>query len=96
MINLTLEILLPLWRDRFTTLFTLNGKYSKHVAWELNSYADPSELFVFQFLLKTKSDHAGLTLDFGLLGLRIEYLIYDTRHWNTEENRWYFVGKEQW
>ena len=34
------------------------------------------------------SDHAGIRLQFGLLGYEIELHIYDSRHWNIKTNTW--------
>ena len=34
------------------------------------------------------SDHAGIRLQFGLLGYEIELHIYDSRHWNYTTNTW--------
>jgi hypothetical protein len=33
-------------------------------------------------------DHAGVRLEFTLLGYTMILQVYDIRHWNYEENRW--------
>jgi len=40
-------------------------------------------------------DHAGFNFYFALLGYKIEFNIYDVRHWNYDKNRWYKPGEEQ-
>ena len=38
-------------------------------------------------------DHAGLTLEVEVLGFYILFNVYDTRHWNTNDNRWMRAGE---
>ena len=40
-------------------------------------------------------DHAGPRLEITVLGLFMNVQLYDGRHWNREENRWYLPGEEQ-
>lgn len=35
-----------------------------------------------------KQDHAGLKLDFELLGLNLVIQVYDSRHWDYENDEW--------
>ena len=35
------------------------------------------------------SDHAGPQLEIEILGLYINFKIYNKHHWNYKENRWY-------
>lgn len=37
-----------------------------------------------------KTDHAGFELDISILGIDFFFDFYDYRHWNKEENRFYF------
>lgn len=39
-------------------------------------------------------DHAGLDFNVQVLGLDFHFQIYDNRHWNYDENRWYRYGEE--
>lgn len=39
-------------------------------------------------------DHAGLDIDVQVLGLSFGFQIYDSRHWNYDEDRWYQYGEE--
>jgi len=42
------------------------------------------------------TDHAGPELYIHLLGLYLGIKVYDHRHWNWEEGRWYRAGEETW
>jgi hypothetical protein len=50
--------------------------------------------FRFEVRADRKVDHAGLYLDFGVLGLGLQAAFYDTRHWNYEADRWFHEGEE--
>jgi hypothetical protein len=87
---------LPFWNEVFKNLSCLHGKYAKEVGWELNTYLVGGDEFIkIETTLKTKCDHAGLNLQVALFGLSIEYSVYDIRHWNDDEDRWYLQGEEQ-
>lgn len=45
-------------------------------------------LFHFDFNIRWKTDHAGVSLWFGLLGFDIGLHFHDTRHWDYENNQW--------
>lgn len=38
---------------------------------------------------RTRTDHAGISFDIGLLGYSLMFNYSDTRHWNEKENRYY-------
>lgn len=44
--------------------------------------------FDFQFRWSRKCDHAGLRLGMELFGLHLYLELYDTRHWNYDNNKW--------
>lgn len=46
-----------------------------------------------RFSLKGE-DHAGLYLEFGLLGYSIMFSVYDSRHWDYENNTWEVYDEE--
>ena len=86
MIYLNFEIQNP-FSDRWNTIWFKNGLLAKHKAWEFNGYR--THLLVdLDFKLNFKGDHAGLTFMFGLVGYTVEFSIYDTRHWDYENNCW--------
>lgn len=63
-------------------------KLSRHKYVELEVYKD-NTIVSFTLRLTTRTDHAGLMLDVGLLGYTGSFNFYDTRHWNEEEGRYY-------
>jgi hypothetical protein len=50
--------------------------------------------FDFSFVLTKKSDHAGLYITISLFKWELRIQISDNRHWNWDENRWYYEGEE--
>ena len=45
-------------------------------------------LLHFDFNIRWKTDHAGVSLWLGLLGFDVGLNFHDTRHWDYENNRW--------
>jgi hypothetical protein len=86
MIHFNFKISNP-WSNRFNNLLSRNGKFSKHKAWEVNVYKTDSVISIF-FSLNVKRDHAGVQLVLGVLGYECEANLYDTRHWDYENNCW--------
>lgn len=41
-----------------------------------------------------RTDHAGISLDIGLLGYSVMFSYYDTRHWNSDEGRFYVYNSK--
>lgn len=86
MINFNFFVGLPsfvsktLWEKYGTT--PIPNKY-----WEFNIYRYPV-LISLEFSLKFRTDHAGITLGFGILGHTVEFMIYDNRHWDNKNNCW--------
>lgn len=87
MICFAIELSIPS-RKPLKALLEKSGEISDNAAWEFNCYHEPLRLFAVKALLKTHCDHAGLSVELALLGLSAEFMIYDTRHWDYEENRW--------
>jgi hypothetical protein len=73
--------------DRWKTLFFKNGLLPRHKAWEFNGYLTHNIIDI-DFRYTRNCDHAGLQLMFGLLGVAIEFSIYDTRHWDWDKNEY--------
>jgi hypothetical protein len=42
----------------------------------------------FDFTVRTRCDHAGVTLGLGLFGYSINMTLYDNRHWDHKTNTW--------
>jgi hypothetical protein len=88
-LNIRIELQNPFDRwDYFTNFGCVKGMLTKYTAWELeHSYYSPM-LFDCELRLSTREDHAGFEFGIGIFGYGIHFLIYDTRHWNTETKQW--------
>ena len=73
--------------DRWNTLFYKSGLLTQYKVWEFNGYRT-HHLINSSFKLTTKGDHAGIQFELGVFGYSIEFQIYDTRHWDYENNHW--------
>jgi len=74
---------------RWECLFCKSGStLIKNKFWEVQ-IDKCADLIGLDFRFTTRQDHAGLYLSFSFLGYDIIFQIYDNRHWNDEENRWY-------
>ncbi len=81
-----------------TDLVEATGKtWLKNKFWEIQiSLFSPRDLI--DFTLDTRwwgHDHAGLELRIQVLWLFMSFRLYDSRHWNYDENRFYFDGEDQ-
>ena len=86
-INIRIELTNPFdsW-DYFNNLGCAYGRLGKYWAWELeHSYYSPM-LFDCDVRWTRKQDHAGIEIGIGILGYGISFRIYDTRHWDDEQN----------
>ncbi len=87
MINLHFRLSNP-YSDHFNSGRTWNGIIgSSYKAWEVQ-VMETNNIVEFEFRLTFRQDHAGISLELGLLGRNICAQIYDTRHWNHNENKW--------
>lgn len=82
------------WSRRWTNVW--NKVYdtphpNKHI--ELEVFRD-NTIVSFSFKLATRTDHAGVNIDMGLLGYTFNVNFYDIRHWNTEAGRYYIYDEE--
>jgi len=88
MIYFNINIRNPFWSDRFKTIKYWSCKEPRNnKSWEIQVMRD-EELFRIEFDWTVRQDHAGVTLEFGLLGYKINFSWHDTRHWHTEKGRW--------
>lgn len=88
MINLRAAISNPWSKERFKNLGCLHGRISKNKAWELEHTFYDGLILDIDFTFNTKCDHAGLNIVLGILGYGIHFSVYDTRHWDYENNCW--------
>lgn len=86
-VNIRIELKNPFdpW-DYFNNLGCVHGMLFKHTAWELeHSYYSPV-LFDFDVRFTRCQDHAGIEIGLGIFGYSLSFRVYDTRHWNSEQN----------
>jgi len=92
MLNLSFDIYNPFAKhNTFKNLYC----YAKAVLWtkfkmfEVELLYYPRKFLSFQINSSYKCDHAGFGIEIGLLGYTVSATIYDTRHWNYDESKWY-------
>ena len=51
--------------------------------------------FIAEVSITHKTDHAGLDIWLEILGVYFEFKVYDSRHWNYVDKRYYFDGEEE-
>jgi hypothetical protein len=72
--------------DYFKNLGSKSGDVGLYTAWELeHTYYSPM-LFDIDIRWSRRTDHAGLEITVGILGYGISFRIYDTRHWDYDQN----------
>ena len=68
---------------------------SKNKGCEIQLSFNPMLAININAYLTRKCDHSGLRAEINLFGLELEIDIYDGRHWNRKENRYFLPGEEQ-
>jgi hypothetical protein len=88
MLYFNINIRNPWWSDRWASIKSWSGKTPwEHKFWEAQLMRDV-ELLGIEFNWTARQDHAGLTLEFGLLGYKVNFSFNDNRHWHTDKGRW--------
>jgi hypothetical protein len=86
-INFNFRLYNP-FSDHFNSGRAWNGLVgSSHKAWEVQ-IMETNNIVEFDFSLTFRQDHAGIKIELGLFGRNVSMQIYDTRHWNRNENKW--------
>jgi hypothetical protein len=65
---------------------------NKHFEMQLDNGG--SEWFRLDVGTRSRQDHGGIFFEVELLGLYLALTVYDARHWNHDEGRWYEPGEE--
>jgi hypothetical protein len=81
-------------RQEFKNLWNRSWHVFKNKYIELEFYKDSSMISVGASWTVRQS-HAGLDMEFGLLGYCVHFNFYDNRHWNHKEGRWMFYTEEE-
>ena len=94
MINLSFNIRNP-FSDRWECIKTWTGDTPfKNKFWEAQ-IDKTADIIGIDLRYTACQDHAGFFLSVALLGYDIIFNIYDNRHWNYEEKRWYIYDEEK-
>lgn len=73
---------------RFSTFFYRGGEFPmKNKCWEVQGMLT-NDILNINFSLTTRTDHAGLRVQLGLLGVNFCLDVYDSRHWNDDADGW--------
>jgi hypothetical protein len=72
-------------------------KLTEHKGIEIELLFNKDFWYWFRFNINwsRKMDHAGFDISIDLLWFYLDLNIYDGRHWNDDENRWYEYNEEQ-
>jgi hypothetical protein len=87
MINFNFGLRNP-FSSRWDNIYSRSAVIGKHKGVEFEVYRDTT-IISLMLRLTARQDHAGVMLDFGLLGYSVSFHYYDTRHWNEEAGRFY-------
>lgn len=83
-INFSLSLL----NSFIKSIYLTSGKTPiRYKFWELHFYIS-DELLAFHFRVSVNTDHAGLFLSFGFLTFGVEFNLYDSRHWDSDNGDW--------
>lgn len=93
MLNFNINLYLPsnwVTKKGLGQFFLFDESISKNKALSVQiEHFNWTSLFGFSFdLTLSGSDHAGLFVDFTILGLCMIVNLYDKRHWDYENNSW--------
>jgi hypothetical protein len=92
MINFSFSLYNP-FRYRFDNRFSKSWKLTENKAIEVE-YIRTNILLMIDFRLSFRQDHAGLAVGLGLFGYEGCVELYDVRHWDYENNRWYVYNSK--
>lgn len=78
--------------DDHKILFSTYGLLTRYKACEVDvrwsTFKPLRTLLDCNVSYRTKTDHAGLSIFIIILRLKLEFNIYDTRHWNNQKECW--------
>lgn len=92
MINLDFRLSWPFKFDEefFKKYFSFHWSLTKNKTLEIEANRASDTLFGFELRFSPLGqDHAGLYIELEFLRRSFELKIYDNRHWNYAEHRWY-------
>jgi hypothetical protein len=91
MIYLNLNIRNP-WSNRFENVWNNSKPITKNKWWSIQ-ILKTDNWFRFEFQYTVMQDHAGVGVEFGLLGWEFHIGVHDNRHWNYTDKCWEEYGQ---
>ncbi len=79
----------------FDIHFPISKKFHKYFELESQINKEFWELFKIFIHWSRKTDHAGINIHLSIMWWFIDFNIYDNRHWNDDENRFFKDGEPQ-
>ena len=80
------------WRERPTVDYIYRNWHifgTKNLEFQVSSFGNRFTLLAFEFRLEPwGQSHGGASLVFELLNQYLNISVYDSRHWDQEENKW--------
>lgn len=90
MIKLELSINNPFARHKWKPIYSTHYKLSKNKVFEIEIQYYRSTIFLVEIDINfTKKNHAGPRINLGIFGLEFLFYLYDSRHWDYENDKWY-------
>jgi hypothetical protein len=86
MIYLNLHIRNPR-SSRFENVYNRSVPLTKHKYWAVE-ILKTDNWFRFELQYTIRQDHAGISVELGMLGWEFHCGIRDSRHWNYTDNCW--------
>lgn len=96
MININLELTNPYVNQNFfKSLYSPEYLVSKNKFLSFEVCYEPECIAKLHLsLIWRGKDHAGPEITIGFIGITFMLALFDRRHWNYEENRWYKENEE--
>lgn len=97
MLKFNLEIRNPFFKNgEFDSLWEKSGSFTRYKHWELQLMQYGWNLFELNFDLNWNGrDHAGPNMEVGIFGYQLAITVYDSRHWDYENNTWEVYDREE-
>jgi hypothetical protein len=80
------------WTCRFENVKNWAGQITKNKWWEIE-ILKADNLFRFEFQYTVRQDHAGISIELGLLFWEVHANVHDSRHWDYVNGRWEVYGQ---
>ena len=75
--------------SRYYNFWSCQKKLSKNKTFYSYSSYDRTKWLVFNVVWERAQNHAGMYLRMGLMGYEVKFGVYDTRHWDDDNGKWY-------